>query len=196
MSYTNYIGGIRKEYHHIKKHGDDEGYEPAMVITRDRIKGHSFIIPLSALWKYVDPKDNNDPKTRFQDETDFQEVRDRALWRCRMAVTDKARWIAAGEINAVIFGQALNAGTGIMLCTSYNLAKCMQLLDIIPSAPAAAQLLLWIQDGLDKLRSMPEAPPDHKTVAGEVIVFEGGHKIATKDMEVTDTELAEERSGN
>jgi hypothetical protein len=76
-----------------------------------------------------------------------------------------------------------------MLCTSYNLAKCMQMFEIVPLPQAASQLLLWIQDGLDQLKDMPDAEPDKKMAMGDVTVFEGSTKIGSRDIEVTEAEL-------
>jgi hypothetical protein len=49
---------------------------------------------------------------------------------------------------------------------------------------------MWIQDGLDTLKDMPPAPEDDRVgVMGEVTLFEGTKKIATRDLEVTETDL-------
>ena len=58
MSFINYLGGLKKEYHHIKTNAEENpGYEPAMVILHPGKKGKSFIIPIDCFWKYVNPMD-------------------------------------------------------------------------------------------------------------------------------------------
>ena len=79
----------------------------------------------------------------------------------------------------ISFAIALNRNTDIMLCTGYNLAICMRICEISPGPEAAAQLLMWIQDGLDHLKNMPPAPEDVKLSIGEVILFDHGEKIGS-----------------
>jgi len=82
---------------------------------------------------------------------------------------------------------------GFLLCTAWNLAKIMQMMEITPNPQAAAQLLLWIQDGLDTLKNMPPCPEDDVVgVGGGMELFADGKKIGSKDMIITETDLAEE----
>ena len=70
--------------------------------------------------------------------------------------------------------------------------KCLQIfeIDMVPSA--AAQLLLWIQDGLDQLKNMPPCPEKvDEVVAGEATVNAGGKKF-TAEIKVSETEVIEQ----
>ncbi|MFH1740055.1 MAG: hypothetical protein ABIH23_13680 [bacterium] len=193
----SYLGGLRKEFHHVKtgtESGDD--YEPAMVVMKHELKGRSFIIPLEAMWKYLDPKDN--VEARVQDRRSFMLLRGSAMFKLGMATNPRDKEEAAAGVSCCMVAEALAKGMGFLLCTSWNLAKIMQMMEITPCPQAAAQLLLWIQDGLDQLKNMPPCPEDDVVgVGGGMALFADGRQIAAKDMIVTETNLAEEaRDGN
>jgi hypothetical protein len=188
MTYVNYVGGLRRQYHHIKTNLEDsETYEPAMVIIHEKYPGVSFIIPISAFWKYVEPIDNVSGLP--SDMEAFMDIVNKAMWRRKVSVAfvdkEKARW----DLQACMFASALWERNKILPCTGWNLAKMMQMFGIAPKPEAAAQLLLWIQDGLEDLKNMPELPPEEELVGGEVELWEGGKKIASKDLTVKESDL-------
>jgi len=194
----NYIGDLKRRFDHIKVLGNDETeeYKPAMVIYKENMPGISFCILTDAIWKYVEPKDNLDRPTMEADVREFNQV----LMKNQAAQKDirearkgyifpdliKARIVE--DALCISFAIALNRGTRIMLCTGYNLAKCLHIFGIDPQIQAAIQLLLWIQTGLDQLKDMPEALAENKVVAGEVTMMIDGHKV-TRDIELNETDL-------
>ena len=193
MSHINYLGGLKRELHHIRTAKDDDHtYEPAIVIMDHNHPGKSFIIPLDAFWKYVDPSTyGRDERTLVADQDEYRKRVASVIFQVQVAVakTDKQR--AAGELACLGLADAFARGTGVMLCTSFNLFKCLQMFDITPCAQSAAQLLLWIQDGLNDLKDMPEVERDEIVGnAGEVEFTIGGQKF-TKPIEVTETEAIE-----
>ena len=104
-------------------------------------------------------------------------------------IGSKLRIQATKDLDACAFATALWNTDKILSSVGWNLFKIMTMFDIEVSPPAAAQILLFIQDGLDDLRNMPEAPPEKQLVGGEVSVFEGGKKIASKDLTVHESDL-------
>jgi len=217
MSVINFLGGLRRELHHIKIAGEEGGYEPALVILADRCQrkevngepikqGRSFIIPLNCMFKYDDPyRYKNDEKAADIDNLDF--------W----AIINTNKRIVSGQspsgiicfkpsqkdINEAIENLAIcqcaygfHKGSGVSLCVSYNLFKCLHMFDISPSPQAAAQLLLWIQDRLDDLKNMPDNPEkENMLCGGEATLVIDGQKVATKDMMLTETEAVLEEAG-
>lgn len=187
MSHISWIGGLRKELHHVAKATNadwTQEHEPAMVIFCRTAPGRSFIIPLSAMWKYLDPCDNNDEKTRAADKAEWDLIVERAVWAERMAVSHGDKMRAAAKklclTRAIEFSQHL----GFMLCLSWNLAHLIQMFGLDPNREVAAQLLIWIQNNLDDLKNMPDAPEGKKVVAGEMSILCDGQKLATKDVVV------------
>ena len=192
MAELNFLGGVRAEIHDIKKTGgDDEGYEPSIVIFKETKKGTSFIIPLSAMWKYIDPYDNQDEVTVGRDFIDFNELVKSIERRRAFAVTHKDHYAVNSDMACVLVAKMFNKGMKFLLCTGYNLAKCMQILDISLNPQAAAQLLLFIQDALDDLRKHKGDQPESEFSVGEVRLFESGNLIAEKEMTITESELLE-----
>jgi hypothetical protein len=191
MTHFNYLGGLRREIHHIKLMKDGtESYEPAMVILCHERKGFSFIITLDAMWKYIEPSDNLEPGTIAVDAEDFDRIVERANFRMRLAVGRVQQLQALEDMKCIEKGAALARDMGLLRCTSYNLAKCLQHFGITICRPSAAQLLLWIQDGLDDLRSFPEHPNDETHgVMGEVTLWEGGRRVGTKEITVEDKDV-------
>ena len=192
MSQVSYLGGLKKEYHHIKL-GTESGsdYEPAMVILKEQLKGRSFIIPLGSLWKYLDPLMNQDKFAADREE--FMKKLQGAQFKRRIAISAELTAAADADLACCLVAEALAKGFGLMLSTGWNLAKIMQMMEITPNPQSASQLLMWIQDGLDTLKNMPPCPEDDVVGAvGEVSVFADGKKLGTKDMIITETDLAEE----
>ena len=187
----NYIGGLKRSFDHVKVAGseNEEGWQAAMVIHRYNAPGKSFMITRDAIWKYIEPKENRDPKTIESDMRDFNELVHKNIFNRKIAVTYLQKGIAAADAACIAFSVALNMGTQIMLCTGYNLAKCMQMMNIEARPEAAAQLLMWIQDGLDELKNMPDAPPDAKMTMGEVTIFDGSRKLGTKEITMDESDL-------
>ena len=203
MSHIRYLNGIKKELHHIKQGGDDGGYEPTLVILHSNKPGRSFMIPINAMWKYVDPhKYKGEEGTKDADSEDFNRI----VVKAREVLTGRGRIVcwqpskadkhkAIQDLAVCQLAWSFSRGTSILLCTSFNLFKCMQMFDIEPKPQAAAQLLLWIQDALDELKNMPECPEkDAQLVAGEATVFVDGAKVATRDMILSETEVIEQES--
>ena len=203
------LGGLKREFHHILKAGSEPPvYEPTMVIYHERRKGFSFQIPQEALWKYLDPKDNVDAMRA--DEEDFKNMlraidERRINIKARMRLTPRSNAIEGDKIavekreieiaiKAVTF--AILAGNqGMLRCMVFNLAVCLQLFDIPISGDACAQLLMFIQDGLDELKDMkPHVEEDKGEVAGEVTLFDGTTKIGSAEIRVTETELITEHT--
>lgn len=189
----NYIREIKRSYDYAKVKGADneDEYQAAMVITRETAPGRSFWITRDALWKYIEPKDNMEDSTLQADRLEFQKLIDRHKFAQQTAATPIQMQMVVGEAACIVFAMALHQSTKIMLCVAYNLAKIMQMLDITPLPAAAAQLLMWIQDGLDHLKNMPDNPPakDDMITMGEVTLFEGARKIGTKDIQVSESDL-------
>jgi hypothetical protein len=190
----NFIGELKRRFDHIKIVNQDEieEYKPAMVIYKESLSGVSFCITTDAIWKYIEPRDNLDPQTTRSDVREFNTVmmRNQAARRAvkGIALSDIMKARIMDDALCISFAIALNRTTRIMLCTAYNLAKCLQQFNIDPQVQAAIQLLLWIQTGLDQLKDMPEAEPENKVVSGEVTMLLDGQKI-TRDVELTETDL-------
>jgi hypothetical protein len=105
------------------------------------------------------------------------------------------------NVVACQFAYSFHKQTHIMLCTSYNLVKCLQMFDFNYKTwpQAAAQLLLWIQDRLDDLKNMPENPEkEEEYCAGEAQIRIDGKLEATRDMMFTESDLIlhEQRGAN
>jgi len=184
----SYISGLRREYHHIKTNREDsQGYEPAMVILHQGKKGKSFIIPIDSIWKYIDPINNQDAQP--SDLEAFKDIVNRAMWYRKWAVVVSDRERAKLDLAACAFASALWNENKILPCTGYNLAKMIQMFDLEPSPQTAAQLLLFIQDGLDTLKDIPPLPPEEENIAGEITVWQGGQKIASKELTVKESDL-------
>jgi hypothetical protein len=191
------LGGLYREIHHIKNADDpDGGFEPTLVILNHNRKGRSFMIPLACIWKYVDPMQyKDDVEATRVDWADFNRI---AL-KARMMAEGKSEnnilllipnrdMVKEGFENlaACQFAYAFHKGTGVLLCTSFNLAKFMQVFEISMIPQNAAQVLLWIQDRLDDLKNAAENPEkEEQYVAGEMDLFIDGNKVCTKEMTVT-----------
>jgi hypothetical protein len=192
MSQIRMIDILRKEIHHVKVVGQDAEatYEPTMVVFCSQRPGRSFAIPLGALWKYIDPIDNRDEFVQLADREDFEKKAATIMGRKMLAVSPKDVMRVSADIACLAMAQTWAQGMGMLLCTSWNLAKILQMFEIQPTLNNAAQLLLWIQDNLDDLKNCPEHSQDEVVgVAGEVTLMEGSSKIATRDIEVTATDL-------
>jgi hypothetical protein len=188
-----YITGLIREYHYVKVRKEDgEVWAPAMVITRNRLKGRSFIITLDALWKYDEPINSRNPAVLAADMQDFEALLRTIETHERLAVGVEQALRAQAEHKCAEFAGLINKSHGFLLCTAYNLAVCMSMMEIWPKGglpQAAAQLLMWIQDGLDQLKNMPEMGPEEARVIGEAQVFEGSTKVGSGDITVSETEL-------
>ncbi len=195
----NWLGGLKKEVHLVKVLGrDQEKYEPSLIITKEKAKGRSFQIPLPAFWKYVDPKDNADALPG--DAEEFKKILETANFKMlfykhmtpepaarKQAKIDIADWILA----ATIFKQ-----TKILPCVCWNLVKCLRMFEITVSPASAAQLLLWIQDGLEDMKNYSEQPVSDKVgVAGEMEFWEGEKKLGTKEVTVSEADLLTQEVG-
>ena len=128
MSHRNYLGGLRKELHYVKVSGDEGSYEPTMVILSHTKPGRSFMIPMPAIWKYVDPIQYKDDDAAVKD--DWEQFNLIALKAKRMSqghsesgiicfIPDN-KYVREGSDNvqACQFAYTFHKGTGIMLCTS------------------------------------------------------------------------------
>lgn len=202
MAHLNLIGGLRRELHYIKvAHDEDSGYEPTLVILSHTRTGRSFMIPLGCMYKYVEPMSyTKDEKYLIQDMLDYREIirenirisqgQSPSGILCFRPSTQQMRE-AVENLSAAAMAFGINKSSKILLCTAYNLCKLMQMFEITPSPQAAAQLLLWIQDGLDELKNMPENPErDHETVVGEGTVKIGDRSF-TSEIKVSETQVVE-----
>jgi hypothetical protein len=196
----NYLGGLKREFHHIAKSNTDPvEYEPAMVILNESRARRSFHVPQQAMWKYLDPKDNTEAAAI--DEDDFEELLKATFskgemikYRRRLNPDDPSLRQDVMEfaitMQAVRFAIQVKRGDErILLCTYFNLAICLQLMEITLCGEAAAQLLMFIQDGLDELKNMEPYFEEPGEVVGEVTMYDGSTKIGHKEVRVTDSQL-------
>jgi len=179
MAHINFLGGLKRELHHVKKidgNGHEE-YEPAMFLFRDELKGRSFCVPLSCLWKYLDPKDNKDMRT--MDSMEFDKLAGKIYNQRQFmrGVRSATALQLADDAAAVILAEQMNENSGVMLCTAYSLVKCCQILDMTVGAQALAQLLMFIQDGLEDLKNMPEHERENSVEHGEATISVNGQKF-------------------
>lgn len=189
-----FIGNLSREIHHIKVlDSESEEYEPTLVIMDYLHPGYSFQIPLSAMWKYLDPMDNNEPATRKADEEEFNKLMSSLNFKMTIAVGESQRRECMSDIACVAVAQALARQMNFLFCTSWNLAKIMQMYNITPNPQNAAQLLMWIQDGLDDLKNAPPAPlPEDTFIGGEATIYAGSQKVAEKEIVLKESELIKE----
>jgi hypothetical protein len=187
MAHINHLGDLKRELHHIKTIDGDEfngrpKYEPCMVLLKNSLMGRSFMIPLSAMWKYIEPKDNRD--ARMMDRQDFDLLAAPVLFKKRMRLP-AAQW--ADDAAAIMMAEDMNIKSGFLLCTAYNLVKCCQMLNITVSGPALSQLLMFIQDGLTGLRTMRLPQAESKQEIGELTI-NLNDKISHVPLALTETE--------
>ena len=192
MSHLNYLGGIKREIHQIKVMGDfdREEYQPSIVLTRPTLPGRSFIIPLEAFWKYIDPSENNDEIIRMQDRIEFEKIKSRLPDMARVAVLPHHKARIAQEAAVCAVAEMFARGMRLTLITSYNLAKCMQLLEITVCPQSAAQLLMFIQDGLEDMKNCPEEAEEAKMNCGEVTMTINGESF-TRPLTVGESEMVQ-----
>jgi hypothetical protein len=193
MAHLNHLGGLKREIHHVKTLVDgSEKYEPAMVITRPERPGSSFIIPIGAFHKYIDPSDNRDEITVLRDRQDFGKIVAKAAYRRQFAVGVAETFRATTDTACCAVAEMFARTIGILLCTSWNLAKMMQVFEIQPSPPAAAQLLLWVQDGLDDLKNFPGHDQDDRIPGSrmaEMVLKNGNKTIFDGEVPMTEADL-------
>jgi hypothetical protein len=168
-----YTGGLKREYHHVKVTTGDgqEDYEPCMILLREERQGRSFAIPLSCLWKYLEPGDNKD--MRKVDQQEFDRMARKVYAKRQFSINPAT---TAKDCAAIVLAEQANETSGIMLCTAYGLVKACQVLDITVCAQSIVQVLMFIQDGLDDLRKMPDHQEEESVEAGEVIIEVNGKK--------------------
>jgi len=143
------------------------------------------------MWKYLDPLQNQDKFA--EDREEFVKKLKGAQFKRRIAISAELTAAADADLACCLVAETLAKGFKLMLSTGWNLAKIMQMMEITPNAESAAQLLMWIQDGLDALKNMPPCPEDEFVgVAGGVEVFADGRSIGARDMVLTESDLAEE----
>ena len=187
MAHINYLGGLSREFHHVKVGNDqDSKYEPCLVIineTAPRFKGQAFIVPLSCLWKYMEPW-----WTMSADRIDLEEIMN-VTWQLAL----EGRFGKTKEFirkqAALLFAEALHQNSKILRMTGFNLAMCMQMFEIAPNPQAASQLLMFIQDGLDELRNMPLHIPETEWQIGEARLSDGGVPIGSQPVTLTESDL-------
>lgn len=168
MAHFNFLQDLRKEYHHVKVLTDGhEDYEPSMVLIRDSLPGRSFIIPQSAMWKYLEPESNED--VAAWDRLEFDKLAHQIYLR-RMVSIGEARRQLDEDAAAVVFAESLHDGSGVMLCTAFSLFKACQILGLTVGTNTLCQLMLFIQDGLDELKDMKPAEQENKVEEGEAII--------------------------
>lgn len=191
MARINYLGGLKRSYDHVKTNQEDSTYEPTMVIHHDNRPGRSFMITLSAFWKYLDPKNNLDALKADWEE--FKKLQERVEFKLRfMLPGSQALHEAKNDAVDLQLASALHMATRILPCVCFNLSKCLRMFDITVNPESASQLHMWIQDGIEELKNMPEAPAEKDLVMGEVQLWEGGEKVATREMTVKESDLITE----
>jgi hypothetical protein len=186
MANLNFIGDLKREYHHVKKidkSSGQEDWEPTMVLFKDKLMGRSFMIPLSCFWKYLEPKENLD--MRKFDHAEFDRLAQKVYFERQLGLRTQKN---AEDAAAIVMAESLNEDSQIMLCTGFSLVKCCQLLDITVNSQSLAQLLMFIQDGLDGLKNMPEYYDEGSTEVGEVKATMGDKVFHTAAM-LSDTDL-------
>jgi hypothetical protein len=204
MSQFNYISGLSKIIGHVMviDSQKDSPYEPALYIINEksaRYQGMSFIIALSAMYKYVNPFFKySEPQLIAQDAKMFEDIKEEIIYaRKYMSVVTREKIEKSNiALACLAFAELLAKTNGILLVTGYNLSHCMQMFEIPPVAQAAAQLLLFIENSLDDLRRAPLPFPDNKYVAGGITLLEGGKKIKSSDWIISETDLIKERYEN
>ena len=195
MAHFNYLGGLHKEFGHVKVGNDEDArWEPAIYIineTAPRFKGLAFVVPLSCLWKYCEPwwtadADEMDLQAMIQMTQDI--LREESILKQGLVYPGKMENVIR-EKAALVFSYALNKSNKILRQTGYNLAICMQIFDIEPTPQAAAQLLLFIQDGLDRLKSMPMHIPETEVQIGQAKLYSDGKQIGSQPMTLIESDL-------
>lgn len=180
----NYLGGLRREFHHVKAIRDgQEEYEPAMVLLREERKGRAFMIPLSCLWKYMEPRDNED--ARALDHAEFDKMARTVYFKRQVSLSPAT---TSEDAAAIILAERFNDDSGLMLCTGFGLVKCCQILDITVCSQSMAQLLMFIQDGLDQLKNMPDHEAEESMSVGEAVISINGKQVH-KEVVLTETDL-------
>jgi hypothetical protein len=195
----HYLGGLRREVHDVKTGTtEDSAFEPSMVIMHPMKKGKSFIITLDAFWKYVDPKDNADALQ--SDLGDFKKKMDSIQFSLMltngMDPVPRQRHQALQDLAHWFLADSLYKSMGVLPSVCYNLVKCLTMFDIPVIPASAAQLLLFIQDGLEDMKNYRPHPGAEKVgTQGEVTLWEGSTKIATREIEVKEDDFLEFKSG-
>ncbi len=202
MSYKH-VAGLCKVIGHVKVAGEGDLYEPALYIfneTAARFRGKSFIVALSAMWKYVQPfLHRSDPKLIEKDFQKFEATSEKVqALRRRLSfglelVTPQKVQEANRDMEALIFADALYRSNRILYMTGYNLAHLMQMFEIPPNPQAACQLLLFIENSLEALKNAKPVDPETQFTAGGYEVFIGSDKVASGDWKIPESELVEER---
>lgn len=192
MAHIKSVNGLRREVHHVKVVGADDKptYEPTIVLFTHNRMERSFIIPLSALWKYIEPHNNQDEATAIADREDFAAEIQRANFARRLAVSPQHLAQASADLADCAIGECLAVSMGMLRCTMYRVAKIMRMFDIESNPANAYDIVTLIQDGLDELREFPEHPNNETHgQCGEVTLFQGGKKIGTKPVMVEDEDV-------
>lgn len=186
-----WIDGLSKEIHHIKvMDSDSEDYEPTLVILDHRHPGKSFQIPVGAMWKYIDPSDNQDERTLAADRQEFEKMKDNITFKKKIAFTHEQMQEVIRDTACCIVAETFARGMKFLLCTAWNIAKMMQMFDIPVSPQNAAHLLMWVQDALDDLKNAPPAPlPEDTFFGGEMQLFQGSQKISDRPMIMKESDL-------
>jgi hypothetical protein len=195
---------------YVKIKDSNDRYEPALVIineTSPRYKGMCFIIALSAMWKYVEPfHKRTAPRLIERDRKEFQEMKDEVMIEradldtgaipIRVLTPEglqNAYYESNKKIACIMFAEALARSNGILLKTGYNLAMCMQMFDIPARPEAAAQLLMFIEDGLEDLKNAPPPPEEQELTAGGMEITMGGEKVYSGDWKVKESDVIAEK---
>lgn len=183
----NYLGGLTREFHDVKVLNDGhEDYEPAMFLIRPELMGRSFCIPLGSMWKYLEPEQNRD--VQAWDLAEFDKLGHQIYLRRQIAI-GQARKALDEDAAAMVFAEALNQGSGILLCTGFSLFKACQILELTVTQQTLCQLLMFIQDGLEELKNRKPAEREDRVEHGEAIIRIDG-KTYHVPLESTATDFA------
>ena len=189
MAHLNFLSGIKRRFDHVKVLQEDghEDYEPTMILYREGAMGRSFMIPLNCMWKYLEPKSNLD--ARMWDQEEFDKMAGSIFFRRQVCFSPQSREQNTIESAAVVYAEKMHENTGVMLSTAFSLFMACHVLNLTAGSQTMAQLLMFIQDGLEDLKNMPPAEAENKIEEGEVIIRIDG-KTFHVPLETTATDLA------
>lgn len=194
MAHIGFIGDVKREYHHVKVLTDGhEEYEPAMVLFRPQQLGKSFIIPLNSMWKYLEPDQNRN--VMAWDLKEFDKMAQQVYMRRMITPAGTAaRRELDDDAAGIVFAEACNAGSGVLLCTAFSLYKACVILGLTVGQQTMAQLLMFIQDGLEELQRYKPAEAEDRREEGEAVIRIDG-KTYHVPVETTATDLARDQLG-
>jgi hypothetical protein len=191
MAHLNWLSSLKRRFDHVKVLQDDghEDYEPTMVLCREGAMGRSFMVPLGSMWKYLEPKSNAD--MIVWDRREFDKMAQSIFFSRQVCFDAQKRAQNTIESAAVVYAEQMHENSGVLLCTAFSLFMACHVLNLTADGRTMAQLMLFIQDGLDELKNMPPAEPENKIEEGEVLIRIDG-KTFHVPFETCATDIARE----